>query len=239
MNEIGEKLMEAVRYNRVSKVKQILTTYPDIVNYKDIDGWTALMNASNRDHIECVRALLQAGANPNIQDNDGDNALILAWVSKNLHTGGCVRLLLQAGAKPNLQGKDGNTVLIMASGRGHTECVRLLLKAGANPNLQNIYGLTALMYACIWGRVECVRLLLHAGANPTLKNKKNKTAYDLASNEDIKKLLLTAMNLWSLMPLYVQSHKKQIKLPTDLLRKTLEMMFSKKSKKINKKSKRK
>ena len=44
------------------------------------DGWTALMHASGRGCLECVEALLQKGANPNIPYNVSNVTLCIADV---------------------------------------------------------------------------------------------------------------------------------------------------------------
>ena len=85
---------------------------------------------------EAVQILLAEGIDPNIQDNNGNTALILASYHGYIEI---VRLLLTANANPNIQNNIGNTALILASMQGHTEIVRLLLDSnGANiANLQN------------------------------------------------------------------------------------------------------
>jgi len=157
MNQIGSKLIKEVKANRVSIVKQILRTYPYVINYKDNNyGVTALMYASLNGSTECVRLLLGAGASPNLQSNYGLTALMYA--SKKGHSD-CVRLLLEAGAKPNLQNNSvnsGNTALILASYWGHEECVRLLLQGGANPFIQTSDGWTAYYLA----ETETIKKLL-------------------------------------------------------------------------------
>ena len=72
---------------------------------------------------------------------------------------------------------------------GHLECAKALLGAGADINKQGNYGSTPLMFAAMFGKIEVVRELLKQGAKKELKNKDGKTAYDHASNEEIKALL--------------------------------------------------
>ena len=45
------------------------------------------------------------------------------------------------------------------------------------------------MWAVMYGKIEVVRELLKRGANKKLKGSSGKTAYDWASNEEIKALL--------------------------------------------------
>ena len=119
-------------------------------------------------HVEVGRALLAAGVDKNIvEDEYGETALICA------SSKGCVEivlLLLDADADKNARNVWGVSALMQASLEGHVEIARLLLDAGANANLQDREGWTALMHASCTGRVEIARLLLDAGANKDLWN---------------------------------------------------------------------
>jgi cytohesin len=125
-----------------------------------------LITASKKGHTECVRLLLEAGADKNSKMNDGKTPLHLA--SLNGHTE-CVRLLLEAGADKNSKMNDGKTPLHLASHNGHPECVRLLLEAGADNDVYDNYGFTPLRIAHAYyynancsERKECHRLLQEA-----------------------------------------------------------------------------
>jgi len=236
MNEIDkDKLIRAILNKKISKVIEILEEHPNMIDYID-DYYTPLILASESQFPECTEFLLDLGANPNIKNENNMTALMVASIEGCIK---CVELLLPLDENINIQENETcSTSLMAASYNGHTEIVKLLLQAGANPNLQDDHDSTALMESTKEGHTECVKLLLQAGANPNIKDKYGNTAHDITNNEKIKKLLLKAMNLWSLMPLYAQSYKKdktKQKLPTDLLRKTFEMLFSKKLKRKSKK----
>ena len=137
-----------------------------------------LHTAADRGQDEIVKALLDAGADPNFQNRRGNTALHEA--SKHHGNNKIVRALLDAGANPNLQGAGGNTALHEASMfLGSYGAVKALLDAGANPNLQNMRGNTALHEAFssahlseLNGRRQegKVQVLLDAGANPSIQN---------------------------------------------------------------------
>ncbi|KAM0789485.1 hypothetical protein ACM66B_000305 [Microbotryomycetes sp. NB124-2] len=53
------------------------------INELDLYGFSPLHLATDRGHIEAVRVLLKAGANPDIKDEDGNTALELARISEH------------------------------------------------------------------------------------------------------------------------------------------------------------
>lgn len=69
-------------------------------------------------HEKIVEKLLVAGANVDVQDNDGDTALILAaYVGREK----IVEKLLAAGANVDVQNRNGETALSHAADRSHKE----------------------------------------------------------------------------------------------------------------------
>jgi uncharacterized protein len=81
-------LMHAAYWGNMGCMKLLL--------YLDADyGFDALKTAIFRDHVECVEALLAAGADKDREDDDGWTALMYAdfWGKKK-----CVKALLDAGA---------------------------------------------------------------------------------------------------------------------------------------------
>jgi ankyrin repeat protein len=121
-------LMAAAASGSPEMVKEVLRLKPDVnaasqlpdgaENDRDRsqEGFTALMAAvSSRDYDvppegvdrkEVVRLLLQAGANPNLRNHDGDTALILCHGGADL-----ALLLIKAGADVNVEDNQGRTAL--------------------------------------------------------------------------------------------------------------------------------
>ncbi|MBX3228792.1 MAG: ankyrin repeat domain-containing protein [Labilithrix sp.] len=112
------------------------------------DGTTALLAAcayarTTRD-IAGVELLLARGADPNLGNTEGNDALMLC-ARHGLVEG--VVALVKAGAKPNRANRHGSTALMQAA-RGHlVETVRVLLRAGADRALLDENGLNASRYA--------------------------------------------------------------------------------------------
>jgi ankyrin repeat protein len=144
-------------------------------HHRNAIGETALHRAAAGGHVECVRMLIDAGVDVDLQDtSDGYSALMRASQSGHLEA---VRLLLgggrvdvnkleleDTGAQVELRRLDGNTALSFSTNRNHTDISKLLLEHGADPNSQNNKGESVLMYAAEAGNAEIVQLLLVRGA---------------------------------------------------------------------------
>ncbi|MBI5116614.1 ankyrin repeat domain-containing protein [Candidatus Poribacteria bacterium] len=90
------------------------------------NGWTALMYAMLSSCPEVVRALLDAGADPNAKDQHGVSVLMIAA----FHQGRTevVQALLDAGADTNVKDEHGDTALDYATDSKHKDVVELLKK---------------------------------------------------------------------------------------------------------------
>ena len=137
------------------------------IDFRNEDGTTALMLASNNGHHQVVELLLKEGADVNIQDNNGWTALMAASDEGHHQV---VELLLKEGADVNIQKNDGWTALLTASDSSHYQVVELLLKEGAAVNNQRCYKWTPLMFASRNGHYQIVELLLKEGADIHIQN---------------------------------------------------------------------
>jgi ankyrin repeat protein len=88
----------------------------------------------------------------------------------------------------------GLTALHQAALDGNLDCANTLVLNGADVNTQDCEGWTPLHAAAIEGHVQFVRFLLLANADPNIRNDDNETAYDIASQKIVKKMLLSALN---------------------------------------------
>lgn len=162
---------------------------------------------------ECLRLLLDAGANPNAAWVDpefpGCPLSALYGAAGRTHDVEMVRMLLAAGADPN----DGESLyhsletcnpectrLLLAAGAripgtnalfkaldgSGTESLKLLLAHGADPNELKDWLGTPLHHAIRRGRsAEHIGILLAHGADPTLRNAAGLDAFCLASRHGL------------------------------------------------------
>ncbi len=72
-------LILAIRYDKIDNVKYLIPYYNYIeINRKNNNGNTALMMAIRYGKIDNVKLLLESKADPNIQNDRGSSALLLA-----------------------------------------------------------------------------------------------------------------------------------------------------------------
>ncbi len=109
-----------------------------------------------------VRALLDAGLDPDTARADGATALL--WAA-HWDDGEAVDLLLRAGADPDAADDHGVTPLARACENASRALVDRLLAAGADPNIAQTNGLTPLMTAARTGSLAVVEALLAHGAD--------------------------------------------------------------------------
>jgi ankyrin repeat protein len=120
------QLVRAAKAGDAQLVARLLGEGRD-VNEADESGWTALMYASQKGHVEVVRLLLaREGVEVNKTEQDGATALMVASDCGHVDV---VRLLLsREGVEVNKTTQNGATALMFASHQGRVEVVRLLLR---------------------------------------------------------------------------------------------------------------
>ena len=112
--------------------------------------------AAGVDAVPVMKALLAGGANIELTDKAGHNAL--NWAAREGRVS-CVQLLLDAGANANAQDFLGNTPLINAIANKHVECARALLPV-SDLGITNRLGRTAFSCAVTLANEACFELLL-------------------------------------------------------------------------------
>jgi ankyrin repeat protein len=95
------------------------------VNGRTSDGSYALNRAAVENHVDVARLLLDRGADPNVQNSQGDTPLICAVK----YAGGkaaTVKLLVEAGTDLSIKDDKGKTALDYAKSEGQQEASALL-----------------------------------------------------------------------------------------------------------------
>ncbi|XP_073248939.1 uncharacterized protein [Porites lutea] len=179
-----------------------------MMNYVDNDAGTCLHLATKLGYADAVRALLAAGSDPTIVNNEGatsfdyctDKAIIGVYNEELLQASANsnvprVRKLLKAGV--NVNASDGatsdNKALHWAVSYGNADIVKLLCEHEAKVNVTNKAGVTPLHDAVTRGDLDIAKILLQHGAKYDIKATegahKDQTALDLVNSEEMRQLL--------------------------------------------------
>lgn len=184
------------------------STCLSLLDLRDENGRTAMMNAALYGHTTCVESLLRHGAN---------HSTALVCASYGGHYG-CMKSLLRWGSDPNICDWNGWTALIVSARIGRFDCLSLLLDYGAMVNLQCKNGMTALMEATsvatlpyflmidsffrykqalsvdpteypVFQPLKSIKALLDAGASVQIQQNDGSTVMDRADNALLKCML--------------------------------------------------
>ena len=187
-----------------------------------------MAEAAERADVQLLRLLLDAGADPESPNREGQTALMTVARTDRIEA---ARLLLARGADVNAREHwRGQTALMWAAAQSQPAMVRLLIKHGARvdersdirlwprkvtaePRPQNRPngGLTPLLFAAREGCAECTRALVEGGAHVDLADPDNITPLLMATLNgrfDVAAILIKAhadvnrWDMWGRAPLY-------------------------------------
>lgn len=176
-------------------------------NVRD-DAKQGFLNAVRNNDVKEVEKTLNAGMDPNVTDQNGQSALIIALQSSALQVADI--LIAHQGTQVNYLNPNNESALMFAVLKGFLPQAQALIARGAYVNKT---GWTPLHYACTqkelslvelligsfayidawspnhttplmmaaqYGTDAQVQFLLESGADPTLKNQLGLNAYDFA-----------------------------------------------------------
>jgi len=164
--DVIEELVKAAANGDLIKVEELLGR-PDCNVNGVFAGHTALQAASQNGHLEVLRLLLRSGANLELEDKDGDQAVHHAAFGDEP---GVMEVISAAGADLNARNKRRQTALHIAVNKGHVGVVKILLGQSCHPSLQDSEGDTPLHDAISKKRDDMLSLLLDHNADIMLTN---------------------------------------------------------------------
>ena len=162
------------------EVLQTIIDHGADVNAINKKNRTALAIACQNKSESTINILLDAGADPNITDADGDTCLHIAVTQE------CSKEVLQAiidhGVDMNAVNKENETALTIACINENEDATNTLLNAKADPNIaDDTYGDTCLHIAVMQEcSIDLLWAIINGGADVNATNKKNRTALAIA-----------------------------------------------------------
>jgi ankyrin repeat protein len=144
-------------HKQIEYLENIIKENIDIDGQDDYLQDTLLIKSSQYGDINGVALLLKYGANPNIKNMYGDNAL--GWAVCMYYIEIIEMLLEHKLIDINQQNNYGCTALMVASQYGLYKIIKILIKAGADTNLKNIDCDTALTIPIEKNKYKTIKLL--------------------------------------------------------------------------------
>ena len=175
-------LHAAVCGNCRKEALQAIISHGTDVNAMNKQKQTALALACENGNVDAIKLLLNARADPNIADVNGNTLLHNAV--RNTISKETLQAIIDHGADINAVNNDGATALLLACNTEHRESVNVLMRAGADTSIVDVHGDTCLHKLL---QRECdqetLQLLLDHGVPVNAINKNNQTAYMLACDQ--------------------------------------------------------
>lgn len=191
-----ERAVERIERNDANGLRRLLKEDPSLVRRTEAGllphwQWTLLHKATaEQSSQDVVAALIDAGAEINVKDNEGNTPLHFAVKRINREKfptrdyEGIIRLLLEKKADVRVVNIGGATPLHTASAfRADPSAIEMLIQAGADVNLKTFASYdawTPLHGAAARNSAAVVAVLLKYGANPAATDGRGMTALQVA-----------------------------------------------------------
>lgn len=172
------ELIEAIKSKDFERVDNILNSNTVDINFQDKNKRTPLMYAVSIDNQEFIKMLIEKGANPNLENSHGNDALYLSCIYGKYYS---FKELIKYTNNINRTYHHGNTLLILACDynpnnfeifgtdiqsiqntvKVYDNFIKLLLDYNANIYIRNDFGRDALLNSIINNRIDAFKLLLN------------------------------------------------------------------------------
>ncbi|KAK6280404.1 hypothetical protein POUND7_020671 [Theobroma cacao] len=148
------------------------------LDYQDDNGFSAVMVAALKGHVEAFRLLVYAGADVKLCNKSGETAITLSELNQNRDL--FEKVMLDFALEKGNRNAGGFYALHCAARHGDLDAVKLLKSRGYDVNVPDGDGYTPLMLAAREGHGSMCELLISHGANCDFRNAKGETALSLA-----------------------------------------------------------
>ena len=176
----GTGFLEAVK-NDDGNAADIFLKMPELLNFADKSGRTAVMLAAGKKNPAMLEKLIKAGANLKIMDNSEKTPLHYAAAGNSVEN---VRILLENGGDANLTdnyGRDVPNTLLNFVNEENIELFRILIDKSNDLERRDKDKKTLLIIAAEKGFSEYLKILAGRKVSPLPKDFKGRTAFDYAA----------------------------------------------------------
>lgn len=175
----GTALIPASEHGYTETVRILINAGVPLDHVNDL-GWTAMLEAivlgnGSADHVDVVRQLIGAGADPTIRDKDDKTPRSLASAR------GYDEIVALIDDADEIRARGQR--LIKAARAGDRQLVERLLDQRASIAARDDTDATALVAAAYGNHLKIAELLLKAGADPNAKDETVQSAYLIATSE--------------------------------------------------------
>lgn len=166
VNAIDDKsrniLWTVIDSDKPDMIKLLADNKVNIEYIEPKDNANPLYYAFSYNKKECIKALLEAGANVNVIRKDSSVLQLAVFRDADSDI---IKMLIDKGANINFQDSVAKyTPLHMAINLNRTEAAKILIEAGTDLNIKDKNGFTPLKLAEIWDRNEIINILKSKGA---------------------------------------------------------------------------
>ncbi|KDO55639.1 hypothetical protein CISIN_1g004504mg [Citrus sinensis] len=171
-------LMFVAQAGDIAALKALIGREELNLDYQDDNGFSAVMVAASKGHVEVFRELVYAGADVKLLNKSGKTAIMLSELNQNCDL--FEKVMLEFALEKGNRNAGGFYALHCAARRGDLDAVRLLTSRGYGVNVPDGDGYTPLMLAAREGHGPMCELLISNGAVCDIKNARGETALSLA-----------------------------------------------------------
>ena len=179
--QLGHWLIAALIKGRIERALELLRQGADL-SVKTLEGYTALYAAIGNRRYSVVKALLEAGADPNVSVlSFGTYPLLVAAEYGGEEAPALLEMLIAHGARIDVRDEEGATAIFLAGKGASIETIQTLLRHGADISDRNYQRDTALTFASCWGMTDRAAMLLDAGIDILAQDDLGRTALHWAA----------------------------------------------------------
>lgn len=171
-NDAEYSLTIASAMGDLHKVNELLATTPECVNRAEVCGKRPISAAAERDHFDIVKALLEAGADPNLPEGANCPGGFALWSASRGNFTETAELLLKYSADPNARVESSGSAIECAQTK---EMRALLYQHGGKKNLTSHFH---------DGNIDVVAAVIDHGGHDAFDELTTTDAFTAATSND-------------------------------------------------------